>query len=255
MIEGPSHHVALLREPELVVEYREGPAPVAAGTEWAAVFRTRRAEDGAFAAAEPPTHDTWNPDLLPRGPEKTKVNVALREIDKVLRDRWSPVALTTTSGPASTAPIANDLAVLVRGFDGSGPGLRDDSGKGGGGGGNDGNGGRKRVERPRAVVDRISAAVVDGIPGTCAQVRIECPDDRKTLTVRATIEVALDDGASDSGLDPLLSLVRAEFSDGSAQELKGEQADVSITLPGHLSFDVLIARSRDTAVVMEVEIL
>jgi len=250
MIQGPSHHVALLREPELVVEYREGPAPVAAGTEWAAVFRSKRAEDASFAAAEPPTHDTWNPDLLPRGQAKTKVNVALREIDKALRQRWAPVVESSPLGLTSTAAIANQLGTLMRALDGAGPGERDDSSGGGGGGGGDG---RRRV-LPRAVVERVGAALVDGSPGTRATIRVENPDKAEELKVEVSIAVALDDGASDTALDPLLRLIRALLPDGSEQELAGARGIVRVSTSGPLTFDVLVARSRDTAVEIGVEL-
>src|SRR5262249_16950234 len=62
--EGLAHHVALLREPELVVQYAEGEALESVVTEWVGVFKPSSSLDRAFADAEPPTHDSWHANLV-----------------------------------------------------------------------------------------------------------------------------------------------------------------------------------------------
>jgi hypothetical protein len=57
----PLHHIALMRQAELIVKYIAGPEhPDAAnGLEWSGVFRSDKAHDRHFALAEPPSHDEW----------------------------------------------------------------------------------------------------------------------------------------------------------------------------------------------------
>lgn len=79
-----AHHIALMRPVELVVRYLDGTPLPDESVEWAGVFRV--VEDAeverAFAESEPPAHDDWNPANLLKGPHKTFVNVALREVKR-----------------------------------------------------------------------------------------------------------------------------------------------------------------------------
>src|SRR5262249_29450473 len=75
--EGLAHHIVLLRDPELVVDYDEGLETLSIGTEWAGVFKADEAVDDAFARAEPPTHDAWESKLVPAGRERRYVHFAL----------------------------------------------------------------------------------------------------------------------------------------------------------------------------------
>lgn len=56
---GPSHHVARMRSPELVVDYLETVPHPNPELRYGAVFRATEDADAHFAAAEPPTHDAW----------------------------------------------------------------------------------------------------------------------------------------------------------------------------------------------------
>lgn len=56
---GPSHHVARMRTPELVVDYFPSATPADARLAYGAVFKASLEADVAFASAEPPTHDAW----------------------------------------------------------------------------------------------------------------------------------------------------------------------------------------------------
>lgn len=75
-------HIALMRPVELVVRYEEGTALPSEAHEWAGVFicDDDREVEQAFADAEPPAHDDWIPDKMPKGWGKTFVRVALRQI-------------------------------------------------------------------------------------------------------------------------------------------------------------------------------
>lgn len=76
------HHMAVMRPVELVVRYYEGEPLPSPTVEWGGVFRCDDEDEveNAFASAEPPAHDDWQPKLMPKGNQKTYVNVALREI-------------------------------------------------------------------------------------------------------------------------------------------------------------------------------
>lgn len=100
---GPSHHVALLRQPRLVVQYVDGPRAPSDAIEYAGVFLTEVEVDDAFAKAEPPTHDEWQSAGLPTR-EKRLVNSALRGIDDHLRNLFTP-AMTESTG-SETFPVA-----------------------------------------------------------------------------------------------------------------------------------------------------
>lgn len=78
----PSRHIALMRPVELVVKYLEGTALPDERLEWAGVFIAdeQHEVERAFADAEPPAHDDWIPDNLPKGNAKTFVNVGMREL-------------------------------------------------------------------------------------------------------------------------------------------------------------------------------
>ncbi|UDL05225.1 hypothetical protein [Marinobacter sp. CA1] len=75
-------HIAVMRPVELVVRYFEGDPFSNANAEWAGVFVAGNDEEveEAFASAEPPSHDDWLPNMLPKGKHQSYVNIALRRI-------------------------------------------------------------------------------------------------------------------------------------------------------------------------------
>lgn len=93
------HHVALMRPVELVVRYLEGEPLPHPNAEWGGVFRCDDAEEveSAFASSEPPAHDDWQPKIMPKGPQKTFVNVALRRIREQMNELVIPTIGTTDS--------------------------------------------------------------------------------------------------------------------------------------------------------------
>jgi len=94
-IERLSHHVALMRQPELVVRYYPGPELSSDQIEYAGVFITDPDVDHTFARAEPPTHDDWVLEGLQDAREKSSVRVAFRRIGE---------ALSEFAGPPTTVP-------------------------------------------------------------------------------------------------------------------------------------------------------
>lgn len=112
-----SHHIALMRPVELVVRYMEGAAPPNDLQEWAGVFicDADHEVERAFADAEPPAHDDWIPDKLPRGRAKTFVNVALRELGGIAAAGGNPIRVGGQGGGggASLALAAERMGSLL----------------------------------------------------------------------------------------------------------------------------------------------
>ena len=156
------HHIALMRNVELVVKYLPGAVPVIGRNGYSGVFRCAVDVDGAFRRAEPPTHDDWTYRAVPQGHERTFVKVALDRIGDVCREAagygGSPGALDGGDG-IPLGEFADALAVLMPGFDG--PGARRRTPVGG-----------NIVRRPRSapgrsVLDEIAANTwVEGMGST-----------------------------------------------------------------------------------------
>lgn len=123
-----AQHIALMRPVGLVVKYLSGTALPDERLEWAGVFMTSDEEEveSAFAESEPPAHDDWIPENLPKGLPKTLVNVALRD----LRARAADMGLNSRGGtPASQsgpplAKLASKMGTALEGVNGDGAGTR-----------------------------------------------------------------------------------------------------------------------------------
>lgn len=85
-------HIAVMRPVELVVRYFEGDPFSNADAEWAGVFVAGNDEEveEAFASAEPPSHDDWLPNMLPKGKHQSYVNIALRKIKETAKQVAHP---------------------------------------------------------------------------------------------------------------------------------------------------------------------
>ena len=123
-----SGHIALMRPVELVVKYLEGHPLPDERLEWAGVFVTSCEDEveQAFADSEPPAHDDWKPNYLPRGTAKRYVNIALRR----LREAASGMGLPSPGQPGGggTGPplahLARRLGGALEGTGGGGAGRR-----------------------------------------------------------------------------------------------------------------------------------
>lgn len=121
-----SSHIALMRPVELVVKYIEGEPRPDRRFDWAGVFICSEDKDveEAFALAEPPAHDDWIPDNLPKGNAKTFVRVGLRRLNEIARPPVShnvSAATSTEKGP-SLAAIAAKMGVFLDRVSATGPG-------------------------------------------------------------------------------------------------------------------------------------
>ncbi|WP_280459707.1 hypothetical protein [Nocardia carnea] len=77
--DGLVHHVCLMRPAELVVNYWSGQRPPSEVVAYAGVFRADERMDETYAAAEPPTHDSWNPQSLDY-PQSSHVRVTFQRL-------------------------------------------------------------------------------------------------------------------------------------------------------------------------------
>jgi hypothetical protein len=112
-VDGDPHHVCLMRSPELVVRYHEGPVPGSVNQVYAAVFRADDELDEVYAAAEPPTHDQWVHEQL-AGQAKTFVRVTFTRLREQLSTfRTTPVLPSATSGGMALGAASNFLGGLV----------------------------------------------------------------------------------------------------------------------------------------------
>lgn len=121
-----AHAIALMRPVELVVRYLQGEAFADKRFEWAGVFICSEDDEieKAFATAEPPAHDDWVPDMLPKGRSKTFVNVALRELKSAAATYVQPKAVLGAGEDRSpsVARTATKLGQLLSRTSGKGPG-------------------------------------------------------------------------------------------------------------------------------------
>lgn len=121
-----SQHIALMRNTGLIVKYLEGPNLPGSRFEYGGVFIAERAIDSAFAQAEPPTHDDWNPQTINDRQEKTYVNVALRDIKKAAVEFTTPLPVASMGGKVvPLGSFADKLASFMIGVKGSGAHIPD----------------------------------------------------------------------------------------------------------------------------------
>jgi hypothetical protein len=122
-ISGVSHHVTLMRhQAELVVKYLERQPFPSDLLQWAAVFKPVEQVDDSFAVSEPPAHDDWVPDAVPRKEMRRDVRVALTRIREAVAQELRPAdsAASGEAGP-SAAKLADSLAGFVMSARGSRP--------------------------------------------------------------------------------------------------------------------------------------
>ena len=242
VITGVCHHVALLRTPELVIDYIEGPAPTEGGTEWAGVFRASDEHDSQFAAAEPPTHDSWNPALLPKSHGRTIVNVGLREIHRILNGRWAQRKTPLHEAVSSTAVIADELAHLVTTVEARGPG------------------GRHREPpqpspsqvKPKVDVVFTAPIELDGNVGTLARLLVTPVASSQGTRLRVQVGAALDGRTADAELDPQLSLVEARIN-GLLQDLAGHKEILTLKHSKPIEIDLVVRRGNETTVLFDLD--
>jgi hypothetical protein len=187
-----SHHIALMRAPELVVEYLDGPPLASSAIEYAGVFKVAPEVEKAFSDAEPPTHDDWQPENLQDQTHKRFVRRARRRILELVAEFVGPAEVASYAAVGgSLASFADQLGSLLVGADGTGGRVprdhrtreRDVS--------------REYGTRPRAVVETAASGaleVLDGVPAFVLGFSISSATGSKGSMVRANPVVLLDGG-------------------------------------------------------------
>lgn len=118
-----SHHVALMRNAEIIVRYLPGAVPLVARMGYAGVFKCAVDVDEAFRAAEPPTHDDWVFRAVAKGHDRTFVKVALERIGGICREAAGYDVSVRSSLDSAEIPLgefADSLASLLPGTIGLG---------------------------------------------------------------------------------------------------------------------------------------
>jgi hypothetical protein len=242
-----------MRNAELVVKYLEGPASPISEIQYAGVFVPFKEVDGAFAMAEPPTHDDWSPEELVPGHDKTFVKVALRRIKEAVRDFAAPQALPAAE--ALRAPLgsfADFLGSLVSGLDGTGPAAPNGEGSAGGGG----NGGeRAGAGRPAKAHIRQTGpptlTIATGIPLLVFPVEVRHARGSLGSLVTAVPIVGVLDGSTVESDPP------AGVKKPSVVGWRRPSSDLEISNPIAISqsregtWEVLVEAQRDAAVGVE----
>lgn len=127
-----SAHMAVMRPAELVVKYIKGDRLPSANVEWGGVFvcSDEHEVEQAFALAEPPAHDDWDPRSLPKGPKKTYVRVALQSIRRAVEEVTGSAEIVPNDDGdrSSLGLIADSLGSLLGAADGQRLGTRRVSG-------------------------------------------------------------------------------------------------------------------------------
>ena len=247
---GVCHHIAVMRPVELVVKYLPGAALPDERLEWAGVFIASDEDEveRAFAESEPPAHDDWMPDGLPKGRAKTYVNVALRELKRYafeMGDVAQGQPAHTSSGPP-LARAAGRLGAVLDGSPGDGAG-RKRAGR---------SGSRSRPARARATRPLFVRLEEDaGGRGRVAVFETEVRQDgrRTGMVLQAEPSVVLDGAAAGRvdgiGLRPVVTAIR-----GPEPRLSGEDGQVAIN-GAEGRFEICVRFDPESAVTVEAAVL
>lgn len=93
-----THHTAIMRTPELVVNYIPGPVLSSDWFGYGGVFIADKEVDEIFARAEPPTHDNWVIDSLEDQRSRSIVRKAIREMKSSMENFSKPNSVDNSQG-------------------------------------------------------------------------------------------------------------------------------------------------------------
>lgn len=193
----PSHHVALLRSPELVVKYLAGPELPSEMLEYCGVFRVDDGRDRSFAESEPPAHDDWVVDAVEDRKRRSNVRVALRKLKELMDRLVEPHLDPKEGGPVMPlGAFARSLGSLLP-TSGSGGGEVGSRPRGRGGSpGNRGGGGHRRSTSRVVATEDPEPDTIDGEPVIRFHFQVHHPENCEASRVEARPLVALDDGTT-----------------------------------------------------------
>lgn len=104
-------HVALMRTPELIVDYLRQKISPDDKLGWVGVFRANDEVDQYFKDAEPPTHDAWNKLSVEKGIGRTVVSVTfdrLKEFTGQFSDQMAPPVPPASAGVRALAQALSE---------------------------------------------------------------------------------------------------------------------------------------------------
>lgn len=242
------HHIALMRPVELVVKYLEGNPLPDARLEWAGVFIASDEDEveQAFADSEPPAHDDWVPDNLPKGNAKRYVNIALNRLREIAAEMgMEPVSPRPGDGSGPPlARLAGRLGAVLENVGGEGAGRRRGSGGYGGG----------RPSRARAslpVFQRLEAGNAGRIAVFLTEVTQDARRSGSKLVASASVAV---EGATLGWADDAVGrpdVLSVRWLDGEA-----ETAGNTLDLDGREGrFEVRIRVPDNCAVTADADVL
>ena len=244
-IEGPLHHVALMRHPLTVVHYLPGPPSAEPRSAWSGVFIADDAVDRAFAGSEPPAHDEWVPRAVVDKAQRRIVNVTLRRIREEMRELVQPAAQEATGESAPLGRLSDSLGSLLPSTMGTSVAvLGGCAGEASTGAGSRGRRAKSdvRVTGQRLVIEGGRRILRVGLEPSFAE-------DADGLTVRVAVDVATNEGAGVEGEPPLGSssprLIGYENGGG-----RVEQPSIEIARDDVGPLEALIELPEDVAVVV-----
>lgn len=235
-------HVALMRQPRLIVKYMEvKPNPQGLGTIGVFVADGRLNDD--FAKAEPVAHDDWQPNLM--GLEKGARNPVRRALENI-KQVFQALAVVVPPEDSSQARrkglvhLATSIGDLVLG---SGDAARIDRPPSGGGGG-------APKTLTAKVVGRPTLALIDGERVASFGIAVRVPPASVfPVRVRAVPKVLTENGSEEAADEdaPALRGWRVDDSIG-----RPSDEEVHIVVPGEHRIEVLLAIPDDTAATLTV---
>lgn len=280
----PTDHVALMRDPRLVVKYLDVPQ-AADGRATIGVFVADPSVNERFAQSEPVAHDDWAPENLRT--EKYQRNIvkqALEKVRRTFRNTPSSAQAEAVDDQASGAvrlanalgdllagiapgvdprvsPIDNDRSQPYRGSGaesragGSGAGSGTSSGQRAGPDSGAGSvGGRRRSEPAVTVVGSPRLAMLGTRLAAVFQVRVVVPEG-KPVVIEAEPRVVLEGGVAESASDrPAgadLPATMGWATDGGSPDGK---ATFVPTVAGESLAELWVSQPADTAVTVVVRI-
>ncbi|WP_304348805.1 hypothetical protein [Corynebacterium frankenforstense] len=178
------HHVARMRQAELVVDYFEGMEMSTPKFGYVGVFKVSKSGDEFFAASEPPTHDNWSTKGL------TGSNLGIvRRATSWLKDKCQSIAEIQTATRSKRVKGLGRVAMMLGSVVQSAGDLAEATGGAGGTGPKSGRNRKKRALRSGFRVSRSSRVrMIDGTPMVTTSVEIG--EDAPPLVAYANVMLA-----------------------------------------------------------------
>ena len=205
----------------------------------------RKRVERAFAESEPPAHDDWKPNSLPRGNAKRYVNIALRR----LREAGSEMGLPSTgqTGGSEAGPplgrLARRLGLALEGVGGEGARRRRRQGGGG-----------RRPARARATparFERLESTKSGCVAVFSTEVRQGVHRDGLSLSARAAVAIEGSRMLRTDGDFPQPTIVSIRSEDG---HLAADNGNLELAGSEGL-FEIRVLVPEDCAVTVGAQVL